>query len=105
MKYQEKQDYMGNSWDESAYSAWRSEPCLDARRESMKVADTLYFVIREFHAKVIFEAREQFQRLQAVDPQLFIEIVARLKLSARKFEMSGGKIQDFVCSLFDRFHD
>ena len=83
----------------------RSEPCLDARGERVEVADALDFVIREFHAEMIFEAREQFERLQAVDPELLVEIVARLKFGARKFEMSGGKIQDFVRCLFNCFHD
>jgi hypothetical protein len=53
---------------------------------------------------MIFQAREQFERLQAVDPQLFVEIIAGLQFGARKFEVRGGKIQDFVRRLFDCFH-
>ncbi len=68
---------MRNSSRKSFYSAWRSEPCLDARGECVEVADALDFVIREFHAEMIFETREQFERLQAVDPQFLVEIVAR----------------------------
>ncbi len=95
---------MRNSSKESLYSAQRSEPGLDARSESMKIADALNFVIRKFHAKVIFKTGEQFERLQAVDAELLIEIIARAKLGARKFEMSGGEVQDFVRGLFDCVH-
>src|ERR1700687_5508695 len=103
-RHREKQDYMRNSSEESFYSASRSEPCLDAGGKCVEVADALYFVIREFNAEMIFQAREQFQGLQAVDPQLLVEIVAWLKIGARKFEMSSGKIQDLVRCLFDCFH-
>src|ERR1700722_2144016 len=96
---------MRNATDESFYSAWCSEPRLDSLSECVKIADALDFIIRKLHAKMIFEAREQFERLQAVDPQLLIEIVARLEVGARKFEMSGGEIQDFVGRLFDCFHE
>ncbi len=95
---------MRNSSKESLYSAQCSEPGLDACSESMKIADALNFVIRKFHAKVIFKAGEQFERLQAVDAELLIEIIARAKLGARKFEMSGGEVQDFVRGLFDCVH-
>ena len=71
---------MRNSRKESSYSAWLSEPRLDARGERMEVGDALHFVIRQLDAEMIFQAREQFERLQAVDPQLLVKIVARLKL-------------------------
>ena len=58
----------------------KSEPCLDAGGESVKVADALDFVIGKFDAEVIFEAREQFKRLQAVDPQFLVEIIAGLRV-------------------------
>jgi len=55
--------------------------------------------------EVIFEARKEFESLKTVDPELLVEIVARLKLGARNLEMSSRQIQDFVSSLFDCFHD
>lgn len=96
---------MKNSSEERFYSASRSEPCLDASGERVKVADALNFVIRKLHAEMIFQSSEKFERLQAVDPEFPVEIVARLKLRARKFEMGGGEIQDFLGCLLDCFHD
>ena len=85
-------------------SPGNSKSCLDASGERVEVADALDFVIREFDPKMIFEAREQFESLQAVDPELLVEIVACLKFGPRKFEMRGGKIQNFVGRLINRFH-
>jgi hypothetical protein len=48
---------------------------------------------------VIFESREQFERLQAVNPELLVKIVLRPKVCAREFEMGGGEIQDLVSCL------
>ena len=96
---------MRNSPDEPLYYALNSEPCLDARRERMKVADALDFVVGKFHVEVIFETGKEFESLQTVDPELLVEIVARLKLGARNLEMSSRQIQDFVGSLFNCFHD
>ncbi len=96
---------MRNSTDEPLYYAPNSEPCLDARCERMKVADSLNLVVGKFHVEVIFETRKEFKSLQAVDPELLVEIVARLKLGARYLEMSSRQIQDFVGSLFNCFHD
>jgi hypothetical protein len=83
----------------------KSKSCLDAGGECVEVAYALDLVIRKFHAKMIFEARKQFERLQAVNAEFPVEIVTRLKFSAREFEMGSGKIQDFVCCLFYCFHD
>ena len=84
-----------------------SQPCLDARGQGMEIADALNFVIREFDAKMIFQSREEFEGLQAVDSKLLVEIIAwPLAQSAREpFEMCGGQIQNFVSGLFDGFHD
>jgi hypothetical protein len=90
--------------DESLYSARRSEPCLNARGERLKVTDALDLVVWEFHVEVIFKACEKFESLEAVDPELLIDIVTRLQFGPRKLEMGGGEIQDFVGRLFDRFH-
>ena len=48
---------------------------LDTFRERAEVADALQFVIGQFDAEMIFQAGEQFQRLQAVDAQFLEEIV------------------------------
>lgn len=81
-----------------------SEASLDATGEGAEVADPLDFVVGKFHTEVIFEVREEFERLEAVDPELFIEIVTGLKAGAWHLEMGGSKVQDFVRRLFNRFH-
>jgi hypothetical protein len=85
-------------------SPGNSKSCLDASGERVEVADALDFVIREFDPKMIFEAREQFERLQAVNAEFLVEIIARLKFGAWKLKVSGGKIQNFVRRLFECFH-
>ena len=70
----------------------------------MKIADARDFVIGKFYAKVIFESREQFQSLQAVDPQFLEEIIIGLKRGARNLEVRGGEIQNFIRCLFEGFH-
>src|ERR1700730_9168628 len=46
----------------------QSKPGLNARSQGAEVADAGDFVVRKLDAKVIFQAREQFKSLQAVDP-------------------------------------
>ena len=73
----------------------------------VKVADALDFVVGKFHAEMIFEAREEFECLQAVNPQFFVEIVAGLKVRARKFEMRGSEDSRYSVGRLLRslFHD
>lgn len=78
---------------------------MDAVGEGSEVADALNLVIWKLNTEVIFKAREEFKRLQAVDPEFLVEIVAGLKLGTRDFEMGCRKIQDFVRGLFDCFHN
>src|SRR5579864_7024166 len=82
----------------------QSKPRLDARGEGVEVADAGDFVIGELHAKVIFEASKQFQRLQAVDVQFLEEVVIGLEVGARNLELRRGQIQDFFRSLVQSFH-
>ena len=83
----------------------KSESCLDARGEGAEVTDSLDLVIRQLDVEVVFEAREQFKRLQAVDPELLVEIVAGLEAGARHLEVRRRQIQDFVGRLFKSFHE
>jgi hypothetical protein len=53
---------------------------------------------------VIFQAREQFQSLQTVNPQFLEEVIVGLKVGARNFEVCGGKSQNFIGSLFKSFY-
>ena len=87
------------------YLCGESKPCLDAGSEGAEVADARDFVIRELDAEVIFEARKQFERLQAIDSQLLVEIVAWLEGGARDFEVCRRQIQDFIRCFLDCVHD
>ncbi len=77
---------------------------MDASGEGAEVADARDFVIGELDAEVIFEARKQFECLQAVNSQFLEEVIIGLKFGARNFEVRGGEIQDLVGSLFKGFH-
>ena len=43
------------------------EPCLDSGGESVEVADALDFVIGQLDVEMVFDATQEFERLQAVD--------------------------------------
>jgi len=80
------------------------QPCLNALGEIPKVGHTLKFVIRQFHTKMILEAGEQFQRLQAVDPELLEKIIVRRQLLSRNTKRSRCKAQNFLNRLIERWH-
>jgi hypothetical protein len=54
---------------------------------------------------MIFQASEQFERLQAVDAELLVKIVCRREVIAWVFKMGRRKIQDFVGGLLNSSHD
>ena len=56
-----------------------SEPRLDAAGQRVKVGHALHLVVGQLDAKMVFQAREQIQRLQAIDLQLFVEVVVPAK--------------------------
>ena len=68
------------------------KPCLNTSGQGVKVAYALNFVIRKLDAKVIFESRKQFERLQTVDLELLVKIIAGRKAGSRNFEMCRGEI-------------
>src|SRR5882762_616702 len=82
-----------------------SQTGLDAFGEGFEVADALHFVVRGFDVEVIFDAREEFQSLQAVDAQLLEKVVLRRKSSRGQFEMRSSQIQHFPSGLFQCWHD
>ena len=81
-----------------------SEPRLDTRGQGAEVGDALHFIIRQFDAEVVLQAREQLQRLQAVDLELLIEIIGGGKLLARHLEVLCREADDFLDRLFECFH-
>jgi hypothetical protein len=81
-----------------------SEAGLDAGGEGAEVAYALDFVVGEFDAKVVFEAAEEFEGLQAVDAEFFEEVVAGRERIGGNLEMLGGEVQHFLSGLVDRAH-
>jgi hypothetical protein len=77
---------------------------LDARRKCSEIADALHFVVGQLDAEMMFQPREHFQRLQAINSEFLEEIIGRRKRFARYFEMFGGEVQDFVGGLVDGSH-
>ncbi len=57
-----------------------SEPRLNAVGQRAEIGYALHFVVGQLDAEVMFQAREQIERLQAVDLELFVKIVVRRKL-------------------------
>ena len=54
-----------------------SKARLDALGERAEIADALKFVVGQLDAEMLLDAREQVERLQAVDAELLEEIVVR----------------------------
>ena len=77
-----------------------SKPRFDAFGQRAKVADALHFVIRQLDVEMVFEPREQFERLQAVNAKRFEKVVVGCQRSAFDFEMRGRERQNFVNDLF-----
>ena len=50
---------------------------MDALGESAEVADALKFVVGQLDMEMLLDARQQIERLQAVDAELLEEIVVR----------------------------
>ncbi len=69
---------------------------MNAFGQGAEIADALEFVVRQLDVEVLLDARQQIERLQAVDSQLLEEIVVGRELLARHLEMRGGQIQHFV---------
>jgi len=78
---------------------------LNSLRQRPEIGDTLKLVVRKFNIKVLFQARKQAQRLQAVDTKLLEKVVVRREVFAWDLELSGRQIQDFVDRLLLGFHD
>jgi hypothetical protein len=77
---------------------------LDPLGERAEVGYALEFVIRELDLEMLFDAAEEIEGLQAVDAELFEEIVIGGKLLALNFEMFGCEAQDFVCGVVNGVH-
>src|SRR5713226_4659325 len=78
----------------------QSQAGLDAASQGAEVADALQLVVRQLDAEVVFEARQQVERLEAVNAELLEEIIVRGELFPRHLEMLRRQIEDFVGRLF-----
>ena len=52
---------------------------MNALRERPEIAHALQFVVRQFHVKMIFEARQKIERLKAIDAKLLEKVVVGAK--------------------------
>src|SRR5512146_3036338 len=81
-----------------------SESGLDTLGQRPEIAHPLQLVVRQLHLKMVLQAGEQFQSLQAVNAQLLEEVVVGRQLFPRHFEVSGRQDQNFVESLLGSAH-
>lgn len=81
-----------------------SEPRLNLSGQSAEVRYTLQFVIWKLDMEMIFQFREQIERLQAVNSESLEKISVRMQIFSRHFEVRSGKVQDLVESLISSGH-
>ncbi len=80
------------------------KPCLNLPCQRAEIRDALQFVIWELNVEVIFQPREQVERLQAVDAQRLEEVIIGSELRPRHFEVCRCKVQNFVKCLIGSSH-
>jgi hypothetical protein len=73
-------------------------------RERPEIGDTLKLVIRQLDVKMLLDAGEQVERLEAIDAQLAEKIVVGIKLLARNAKVRGCEFQNFVSRVFQGGH-
>src|SRR5579871_1488348 len=78
---------------------------LDARGQRAEIAHALHLVVGQLDIEMIFDAAQQFERLQAVDAQLLEEIVISRKRARRHVEMLRGQVEDLLSRLVDGTHE
>jgi hypothetical protein len=77
---------------------------LDPLGERAEVSYALEFIVGEFDVEMLFYAGEEVEGLEAVDAELFEEIVVGGKLIALDFEMFGSEAENFVGGLVQGVH-
>jgi hypothetical protein len=82
-----------------------SQPSLDPVGQRSEIRHALEFVVRQLDAKMIFQPRQQIERLQAVDAERLKEVVIRGEPLSRHFEVSRCKVQYLIKCLFMYHHD
>jgi len=82
------------------FAIFESQARLDAAGQCAKVGDSLQLVVGELNMKMVLEARQQVEGLQAIDPKRLEEVVIRREFLARHLEVLGGEVEDLVERLF-----
>ena len=77
---------------------------MDALGEGAEIAHALKFVIGQLDMKVLLDAGEQVESLEAVDTERLEKVVVGAKLFQRHLEMSGREPQNFVRRFIERAH-
>jgi hypothetical protein len=80
------------------------QSCFNSFGQRAEIADALHFVIGQFDAEMVFQPRQQAERLQAVNAERFEKIVVGRQRRAVNVEMRRSQIENFVNDLFDCFH-
>jgi len=81
-----------------------SQPRLYAAGKGPEVGDSLQFVVGKFDIEVMFKPGKQIQRLQAINPESFEEVVVGSQLFTRNLELGRGKVKYLVERLFRFWH-
>jgi hypothetical protein len=72
--------------------------------QGAEIGYALEFVVGEFDLEMLFDAGEEVEGLEAVDAELFEEIVVGRELITLDFEMFGGELEDFVGGFVQSVH-
>ena len=83
----------------------RSAPPRSAFGEGPEIAYTLNLIVRQFDVEMVFEARQHIEGLQAIDSQLFVEVIFGLQRARGSLEMLGREFKDFLCGLLECAHN
>src|SRR5579863_6295777 len=92
------------NWNLSSCPHLKSQPSLDPVGQRSEIRYALEFVVRQLDAKMIFQPRQQIERLQAINPERLKEVIVRGELLSRHFKVSRGKVQYFIKCFFIYSH-
>jgi hypothetical protein len=77
---------------------------LNPLGESAEVAYTLKFVIGELNLEMLLDARQEIERLKAIDSKLLEEVVVGSQLFLGDLEMVGSQAKDFIDCILECAH-
>ena len=70
---------------------------MNSLGQRAEIRDALQFVIRQLDMKMILDARQKIERLQAIDAQRLEKIIIGLELRSRHRKMLRRKNQNLLC--------